>query len=159
MILNKILSYLKENKASYVQLIHQATYTSKQSASVRGENLETGAKAILYKIEKEYYLFVLAANKKLDTKKIKTYFKAQGKKAKSTRFATEQELAELTNLVSGAVPPFGKPILNFDLFVDPSLLKNKQISFNAGSLTNSITLEINDYLLLVPHKKDFRYYP
>jgi len=148
MVLNKILSYLKENETPYKQQIHQATYTSKQSAIIRGENLETGAKAILYKIETEYFLFVLAAHKKLNTKKIKIYFKTLGKKAKSTRFATQQELAELTGLVPGAVPPFGKPILNFDLFVDPSLLKNEQISFNAGSLTNSITLQINDYLKL-----------
>lgn len=146
MTFNKIILHLKNNKIAFTHLVHSPTYTSAQSALSRGDKLESGAKAILYKIEKEYYLFVLAAHKKLDTKKIKTHFKTQEKKAKNTRFATEQELFELTGLVSGAVPPFGKPILNFELFVDPSLLKNTEISFNAGSLTNSITIQLKDYL-------------
>lgn len=108
--------------------------------------MSAGAKAILYKIEKDFYLFVFAADQKLNTKKIKAYFKNNGKKAKSTRFASVDELEELTGLVPGSVPPFGRPILNFDLFVDPSLLKNEYISFNAGSLTNSINMRLEDYI-------------
>ncbi len=33
-----------------------------------------------------------------------------------------------------------------DLHVDPSLLEQARVSFNAGSLTDSITLETADYL-------------
>ena len=69
-----------------------------------------------------------------------------GKKAKRSRFATSEELFEMTGLVPGSVPPFGRPILGFDLFVDPSLKENEQISFNAGSLTNSISMSLEDYI-------------
>ena len=88
----------------------------------------------------------MAADRKMDPKKIKVHFKAHGKKAKKTRFARPDELLELTGLVPGSVPPFGRPILDFDLFVDPSLQQNKYISFNAGSLTNSIRMNLEDYM-------------
>ena len=67
-------------------------------------------------------------------------------KSKKNRFANVDELLALTGLVPGAVPPFGEPIFKLPLFVDPSLLENEKISFNAGSLTNSITMKLEDYL-------------
>ena len=69
----------------------------------------------------------------------------KGKKAKKTRFASSEELMNLTGLIPGSVPPFGKPILPFDLYVDPSLLTNTMIAFNAGSITDSIKMSLRDY--------------
>jgi len=37
--------------------------------------------------------------------------------------------------------------LEFDLFVDESILKNEKIAFNAGSLTDSIVMDVKDYLI------------
>lgn len=145
-VFNHIKELLTSNNIPFQHLEHEATPTSKDSARVRGDALSAGAKAILYKVEKEFYLFVFSANRKLDTKKIKAHFKAQGKKAKKSRFASAEELFEMTGLVPGSVPPFGRPVLNFDLFVDPSLMKNEKISFNAGSLTNSLTVSLEDYM-------------
>ena len=71
-----------------------------------------------------------------------------GRRIKKSRFATHEELLELTGLVPGSVPPFGSPILPFELFVDPSLEAQERISFNAGSLTNSIQMSLKDYLLV-----------
>jgi Ala-tRNA(Pro) deacylase len=36
-------------------------------------------------------------------------------------------------------------VLPFDLFVDPSVLANEVVAFNAGSLTESIILATADY--------------
>ena len=43
------------------------------------------------------------------------------------------------------MPPFGRPILPFDLYVDPSIFANERIAFNAGSLTDSIVMSTADY--------------
>ncbi len=137
---------LESNKVDFILRNHEPTLTSEDSARVRGESLSSGAKAILYKIQDEFSLFVLAADQRMDPKKIKSYYKNQGKKAKKTRFASLEELNTLTGLAPGSVPPFGKPILDFDLYVDPSLLENTNISFNAGSLEDSITMQLTDYL-------------
>ena len=94
------------------------------------------------KLDDSFRLFVLSASKKLDNKKIKQKFNS-----KKIRFATIDELKEFTGLVPGSVPPFGRPILEFDLFVDESILKNEKIAFNAGSLTDSIVVDVKDYLI------------
>lgn len=145
-VFEKIQNLLTTNKITFRHLEHEATPTSEDSARIRGDLLSQGAKAIVYKVEKEFYLFVFAADKKINPKKIKVHFKQQGMKAKKSRFASVDELLELTGLVPGAVPPFGEPILELPLFVDPSLLENEKISFNAGSLTNSITMQLEDYI-------------
>ena len=61
------------------------------------------------------------------------------------RFATHEELLEKTGLVPGSLPPFGRPILPFPLHVDASTLANERIAFNAGSLTDSIVMGVDDY--------------
>jgi len=145
-VFDKIQLFLEEQGVQFEKKEHEATLTSEDSARIRGDKLSQGAKAIVYKVQDEFYLFVLAADEKLDPKKIKQYFKDKGKKVKKTRFASVDELKEMTGLVPGSVPPFGKPMLDFELFVDPSLLVNKTISFNAGSLTKSIAMALDDYI-------------
>lgn len=143
---NKITTWLTDQDVSFQTLHHPPTYTSEQSAEYRGEALSVGAKAIVYKIEKTFYLFVMPADRKLDTKKIKQYFKDNGLKAKKTRFAKPDELLELTGLVPGSVPPFGRPILDIELFIDEAILQNEKVAFNAGSLTDSVIMKREDYL-------------
>jgi prolyl-tRNA editing enzyme YbaK/EbsC (Cys-tRNA(Pro) deacylase) len=43
-------------------------------------------------------------------------------------------------------PPPHKDILPFDLFVDGSVLENERIAFNAGAMTNSIIMNVRDYV-------------
>ncbi len=52
----------------------------------------------------------------------------------------------MTELTPGAVPPFGRPVLSFELFVDGSILENERIAFNAGALTTSIIMNVTDYV-------------
>jgi len=151
-IFKQIITWLEEQNITFKTLHHPPTYTSEQSAEYRGEDLSVGAKAIVYKIEKTFYLFVMPADRKLDTKKIKQYFKEQGLKAKKTRFATSEELMEMTDLVPGSVPPFGAPILALELFIDEAILQNEKVAFNAGSLTDSVIMAREDYLKVATGK-------
>jgi len=146
--LTHIQDWLHEQNIPFQILQHPPTYTSEESARYRGEALSVGAKAIVYKIEKAFYLFVMPADRRLDPKKVKQYFKEQGKRAKKTRFANTEELLELTGLVPGSVPPFGPPILNLPLFVDSAILENEKVAFNAGSLTDSVIMQRVDYLTI-----------
>ena len=126
---------------SYRQVHHEPTSTSAASAKARGEDLSIGGKAILLKVGSSFKLFVLSAALRLDSARIKERFRAR-----KLRFATPGELLELTGLVPGSVPPFGEPILPFELYVDHSITKNQRIAFNAGSLTDSIVMKVDDYL-------------
>ena len=61
------------------------------------------------------------------------------------RFATREELAEVTDVVPGCVPPFGEPILPLELYVDSSFQERQKIAFNPGMLTYSHVLDFSDY--------------
>ena len=139
--LSLILELLDGEGIAYRRVSHEPTRTSEDSARARGEALETGGKALLLKAGEDFSVFVLSAALKLDSQAVK---KRLG--VKSLRFATADELMDLTGLVPGSVPPFGEPVLPFPLFVDESIEANDRIAFNAGSLTDSVVLSTVDYL-------------
>lgn len=140
MVLEKIREWLTSEGVQFREVHHEPTRTSEDSARARGEELRVGGKALLIRVDEIFRLFVLSADRKLDSGAIRQHFGA-----KKTRFAKPEELAELTGLVPGSVPPFGQPILPFPLYIDPSVLENERIAFNAGSLTDSIVMPIADY--------------
>jgi prolyl-tRNA editing enzyme YbaK/EbsC (Cys-tRNA(Pro) deacylase) len=57
--------------------------------------------------------------------------------------------------VPGSSPPFGEPILQLELYVDNSILRNEKIAFNAGSLTDSIIMRTEDYVQIAKPKGVF----
>ncbi len=114
--LSLILELLDGEGISYRHISHEPTRTSEDSARARGEALETGGKALLLKAGEGFFVFVLSAALRLDSQAVK---KRLG--VKSLRFATAEELMELTGLVPGSVPPFGEPVLPFSLYVDESI--------------------------------------
>ena len=138
---SSIKSLLSQNAIAFREIVHAPTRTSEESAKARGSDLSIGGKAILLKVGDVFRLFVLSAARKIDSQKIKEHFSE-----KRLRFATPRELQEMATLVPGAVPPFGRPITDFDLCVDTSVTRNTEIAFNAGSLTNSIIMNMADYL-------------
>lgn len=140
-ILQTIRDLLTAAGISFREVHHEPTYTSEQSAQARGEALKTGGKALLLRGDDTIALFVLPADRKLDSGSIRRTLGWR-----KLRFATPAELLELTGLVPGSVPPFGHPVLPFPLYVDSGITENERIAFNAGSLTNSIILAVGDYL-------------
>lgn len=138
--LEHIRSWLTTEGVTFREAHHEPTRTSEESARARGEEMRIGGKALVIKVDDTFRLFVLSADRKLDSAAIKQYFGA-----KRTRFATPEELMQMTGLVPGSVPPFGKPILPFQLYTDPSVFENPRVAFNAGSLTDSMIIPIEDY--------------
>jgi prolyl-tRNA editing enzyme YbaK/EbsC (Cys-tRNA(Pro) deacylase) len=139
-VLQSILGLLERSGVDYRHLTHEPTPTSEDAARVRGEPLALGGKALVIKAADRHVLLVISAARRLDSAKLR---KTLG--AKRTRFATAEELHDLTGLVPGAVPPFGEPVLSLPLYVDASVLGNDRIAFNAGSLTDSIIMSVDDY--------------
>lgn len=138
---SSIVRLLNDYGVPFRAVHHEPTRTSEESAKARGEDVRIGGKALLVKTGDDFRLFVLSAALKLDADAVKQRFGV-----KKIRFATPDELMQLTDLVPGSVPPFGRPILPFDLFVDESILANEKIAFNAGSLTDSLILAVPDYM-------------
>ena len=140
--LEHIRSHLNAAAVVFREVQHEATRTSEASAIARGEQLHVGAKALLLRTDDVFQLFVLPADRKLDSTAIRRYLGVR-----RTRFASIDELDQLTGLVPGSVPPFGEPILPFKLYGDTRVgEKTDRVAFNAGSLTDSIIMSASDWL-------------
>ncbi len=145
-IFERIKELLDEKKVVYQIKDHPPTYTSEESARHRGEPLKIGAKAMTLKTDAEFIMAVLPADRKIDSNAIKKIFNS-----KNLRFATKEELCELTGLVPGAVPPFGS-LFDIPMIVDKAFLEEEFMAFNAGSLEKSIKMKVKDYIRLVQPK-------
>jgi prolyl-tRNA editing enzyme YbaK/EbsC (Cys-tRNA(Pro) deacylase) len=140
-VLHRIRAALRDAGIECREIHHEPTLTSEESAAARGEELGVGAKALLLKVDERFAIFVLPADRQLDSAAVKKHLHV-----KRVRFATPEELRELTGLVPGSLPPFGEPILPFDLFADGSLgTRHDRVAFNAGSLTDSIVMSAADW--------------
>jgi len=140
-VLNRIRKLLSEANIGYREAHHEPTRTSEESAAARGEPLGVGAKALLLRTDEVFRLFVLPADRKLDSNAVRRHLGVR-----KTRFATLEELDELVGLVPGAVPPFGEPVLPFELYADEAVgMEYGKVAFNAGSLTDSIIMSASDW--------------
>ena len=140
-VFERIRELLDAHGIGYRLIDHPETFTSLESAAVRGEPLEVGGKALLVKTDDVFILAVLRADQKLDSRALQRLVGAR-----KLRFATREELSMLTGgLVPGSVPPFGRPVLDFPLYVDEAVARNERIAFNAGSLTRSVVMSAADY--------------
>ena len=81
-VFEKIKKILDEKKIKYSAKHHEPVYTSEQAASVRGDSLKQGAKAMIVKTDSDFVLAVLSAEKRIDSKKLKKVLKS-----KNTSFA------------------------------------------------------------------------
>jgi len=143
-VLDSIKKLLESNGIKYEIMHHVPAGAGKDVAEIRGMDLANGGKSMLVTVDGVTSLFVLSGARKLCTKKIKSRFSA-----KKVSFANGEELKALTGLVPGCIPPFGEPILPVKIYLDPSIEKNEIISFNAGTLTDSISMAVSDYLKVI----------
>lgn len=150
-MLSRIQAWVESEGIRHEVFHHQPTRTSEESAKARGEKLSNGGKALLLKVDKEFQLFVMPADRRLDSRAVREELGAR-----RIRFASAEELLELTGLVPGSVPPFGEPLLPFPLNLDEEITEHERIAFNAGSLEHSFRMKVEDYLALAQPKRVFR---
>ncbi len=152
-----IIALLQNSEVDYKHIHHNECRTSEESQKARNEGgagIVIGAKAILMKIdlkqaESQYWLFVLAGDKSINSKSLKKSLKQKFSDFKKFRFSTAEEMAEVTNgLQPGTMPPFANPIFAdiAHLFIDSSLLEHDVVGFNAACLTQSLVVPTKDYI-------------
>ncbi len=147
---DKIIEILIKHNVWFETFEHEEVRTSEEAAKTRtGYSLEQGAKALVVKTylkdgTEKFVMFVMPAHLKLDSKKV-----TQVINAKKIRFASEEEVEQVTNGVKvGGVPPFGN-IFGLDVIADPKLFDNEKIVFNAGDRSFSIGMKSSDFKTIV----------
>jgi len=145
----EIKKILDTNNVWFEVFEHKPVRTSEEAAKIRtGYTLHQGAKALIVRVkssgEKRFVMLVVPGDKRLDNKKVKSVLEAT-----DVRFASETEVKEVTGgVLPGGVPPFGN-LFGLQVYVDPGVLGNKRIVFNAGDRRVSLGMKSEDYFSLV----------
>jgi Ala-tRNA(Pro) deacylase len=150
---DQIIDALTQNACWFETFEHEPVRTSEEAAQVRkGYSLQHGAKAIIIRAKisgqgKKFLMLVIPADHKFDTGKVEAVLNAR-----DIRFATPDEVEEITKGVKpGGVPPFGN-LFGLEIVSDKRLYENEKIVFNAGERTFSIAMKSTDYLRLASPK-------
>jgi Ala-tRNA(Pro) deacylase len=138
-VFERLRDHLERAGVAFTVLEHEPVFTSEQAAAVRGTPLSSGAKALVMKAGERFVMLVLPADRKLDSRKAKT-----GLAVKALRFASKEEVEQLTGLQPGSIPPFGS-LFGLPTYCEPALAENPSINFNAGDHAISIQMSHADY--------------
>ena len=174
-VVQKIKDLLEDRQVPYDYLEHEPVRTSEEASRIRpGYSLKQGAKALIVKVylkgpadtagtsntasitnitntssyngqspKEDFVLLVVPGDAKFDGKKVKKLLNA-----KDLRFATEEEVSNLTGRVQvGGVPPFGS-LFGLTTYMDPQILQNDKIIFNAGDRRVSVAISSSDYIVV-----------
>lgn len=140
-VFERLGNFLEAKGVVFGVLQHAPVFTSEEAAAVRGTTLASGAKALVCKADEQFVLIVLPADRRLASKLVR---KEAG--VKSLRFATREEVEQLTGLAPGSIPPFGS-LFNLPTWCDRRLSEQPRINFNAGDHAISISMTYEDFLL------------
>src|SRR5262245_34798251 len=139
-VFQRVCSLLNGRDVSFEVLRHAPVYTSEEAAAVRGTPLASGAKALVCKADEQFVMIVLPADRKLASKAVR---KNAG--VKSLRFASREEVEQLTGLAPGSIPPFGS-LFGLPTWCDERLSEHSRINFNAGDHSISLSMKYADYV-------------
>src|SRR5215813_8587625 len=143
----RLIAYLDENHVPYRLIDHEPEGRTEIVSAMRGNQVSQAAKCIILMIKigkkvTRYVLAVVPGNTRVDMNAVKALL--QGTYAS---FASKDIAERLAGSVAGTVLPFSfSPEL--ELIVDPSLLENDELFFNAARLDRSMALKTRDYVAL-----------
>ena len=140
----KLIELLDEHKASYRLIDHEAEGQTDIVSKMRGHDVSEAAKCIIVMVKvgkkvTKYALCVIPGDKRVNLNAVKALFGGT-----YVSFASQDIAEKLAGSVAGTVLPFSySPDL--ELIVDPQLLKNEELYFNAARLDRSVVIKTADY--------------
>jgi Ala-tRNA(Pro) deacylase len=138
---DELKKLLRGMKLKYECRSHQPEYTAAGVAHSERLPLAEMAKVVMCVADNQLAMFVIPASRRLDLVKA-----AKAAAVQSVRLAREDEFqAAFPDCEEGAMPPFGN-LYGIPTFVDPALIREPEIVFQAGSHTETIAMKPSDYL-------------
>jgi len=143
----RLIAFLDQHRAQYRLIDHAPEGRTEIVSPMRGNALSQAAKCIvlMVKVGKKitrYVLGVVPGDSRVDLNAVKALLGGT-----YVSFASPDIAEKLAGSVPGTILPFSfNPEL--ELIVDPSLLENDEIFFNAARLDRSLALKTSDYVAL-----------
>lgn len=141
----ELIAFLDEHGARYRVIAHAPEGRTEIVSQLRGHALCQAAKCIVMMIKigkktTKYVLGVVPGDALVDLNVVKSLMNAT-----YISFASPDIAERLAGSAAGTILPFSFNS-ELELIVDPSLLDNDELDFNAARLDRSIVLNANDYL-------------
>ncbi len=143
----QLIAFLDQHGVPYRLIDHAPEGRTELVSPMRGNALSQAAKCIVLMVKMgkkitRYILAVIPGDAKVDLQAVKALLGGT-----YVAFASSDIAERLAGSVAGTILPFSFN-LALELIVDPSLLKNDEIYFNAARLDRSMVLKTNDYVAL-----------
>ena len=145
MVSKKLTEYLKKAKVPFEVVTHKTVYTAYDAAQTLKMKLNEIVKSLMIKVDRDYYLVSVPADKNVDFKLLAKAIKMMGGTAKKISIPSEKELTKVFKLKPGALTGFGS-MHKVKSVIDKDLKKVKQAIVSGGSVTQSLKMKINDYI-------------
>ncbi len=144
---SRLITFLDQHNAQYRLIDHAPEGRTEIVSQLRRNALSQAAKCIvlMVKIGKKvtkYILAVIPGDARLDLNAVKALLQGT-----YIAFASSDIAEKLAGSVAGTILPFSFNA-ELELLVDPSLLENDEIFFNAARLDRSMALKTSDYVTL-----------
>ncbi len=143
----QLVAFLDQHNTQYRLIDHAPEGRTEIVSPMRGNALSQAAKCIILMVKigkkvTKYILGVIPGDARVDLNAVKALMQGT-----YISFASSGIAERLAGSVVGTILPFSfNPEL--ELIVDPSLLENNEIYFNAARLDRSMALKISDYMML-----------
>ena len=144
---SQLVAFLDQHGAQYRLIDHAPEGRTEIVSPMRGNALSQAAKCIVLMVKlgkkvTKYVLAVVPGDARVDLNAVKAIMQGT-----YVSFASADIAERLAGSVAGTILPFSfNPELA--LVVDPSLLENDEVYFNAARLDRSMVLKTSDYLAL-----------
>ena len=143
----RLISLLDEQNAKYRMIDHAPEGRTEIVSPMRGNAVSQAAKCIIVMVKvgkkvTKYVLAVVPGDRRVDLNKVKALLNGT-----YVAFASADIAERLSECVSGTILPFSFSA-DLELVVDPLLLENSEIYFNAARLDRSLELNTQNYLAI-----------
>jgi len=140
----KLFNFLKENHIDYSLVTHSPSFTSQITAHRAHIPGKEFAKPVIVKINGKLTMVVVTANQRVNLTLLKNAFNSN-----DVKIADETDLMDVfSDCELGAMPPFGN-LYGMDEIISEELTKDEKIYFNAGTHTQLVKMDLNDFISLV----------
>ena len=144
MPLSTIRDFLDSHNIRYLVISHSLAYTAQGIAALAHVSGRQLAKTVIVKVDGVLAMAVVPASVHVDVDQLERITGAQ-----TVEIASEREFKNaFPDCETGAMPPFGN-LYDMAVYVDPTLAKNEEITFNAGTHRELIRMGWKDYVRLV----------
>lgn len=137
---SRVKDFLDTNRIHYSSITHPTSYTAQGTAAYAHVSGKEMAKTVIVRIDSQLAMVVLAASAQLDLASLKKMTNA-----KSVSLAPEPEFEfKFPDCDLGAMPPFGN-LYGMAVYVDEFLTFDREIAFNAGSHSELVRMNYEDF--------------